>query len=196
MSKNIEMNYKIDSGYEVIYPNVQTNSVTDISNYYYDKTQVDGLIQESKDYTDGLSFKKNLICESVHFSLNKSQVNLAQNVSYVNVVGLEVILENLSVTGSSDLSLYLQNSGTETSFSIYTSSYDNMSPLNYKSPVILWFSEYGQDDDSYGTLWYQYRLSNGDSMGFPDYTGNTLILRSTKSGVTFRGDITIYSLIY
>lgn len=33
MSKNIEMNYKIDSGYEVIYPNVMLVNVGDFNSY-------------------------------------------------------------------------------------------------------------------------------------------------------------------
>lgn len=41
MAKNIEMNYKVDSGYEVLYPSVRVANIGDLSSYlssnYYTK---------------------------------------------------------------------------------------------------------------------------------------------------------------
>ena len=40
MSRNIEMNYKQgESEYEVLYPNVKVESVIDIEEHYYTKSQ-------------------------------------------------------------------------------------------------------------------------------------------------------------
>ena len=50
MSKNIEMNYKTDSGYEVLYPQTITNNISDFSSSvlsllgnYYTKQQIDDI---------------------------------------------------------------------------------------------------------------------------------------------------------
>ena len=46
MSKNIEMNYKTESGYEVVYPSVMVDNIGDLQSYleenYYNKGEVDG----------------------------------------------------------------------------------------------------------------------------------------------------------
>ena len=44
MAKQIEMNYKLESGYEVLYPNVILNSVTDWTNSIYSKSEIDDKI--------------------------------------------------------------------------------------------------------------------------------------------------------
>lgn len=46
MSKNIEMNYKTESGYEVVYPSVMVDNIGDLQSYleenYYNKGEIDG----------------------------------------------------------------------------------------------------------------------------------------------------------
>ena len=46
MAKQIEMNYKLESGYEVIYPNVMLNSVTDWADSIYSKSEIDDKVSE------------------------------------------------------------------------------------------------------------------------------------------------------
>lgn len=46
MAKQIEMNYKLESGYEVIYPNVILNSVTDWASSIYSKSEIDDKVSE------------------------------------------------------------------------------------------------------------------------------------------------------
>ena len=46
MAKQIEMNYKVESGYEVIYPNVILNSVTDWADSIYSKSEIDDKVSE------------------------------------------------------------------------------------------------------------------------------------------------------
>ena len=46
MAKQIEMNYKLESGYEVIYPNVILNSVTDWTNSIYSKSEIDSKVSQ------------------------------------------------------------------------------------------------------------------------------------------------------
>ena len=203
MSKNIEMNYKIDSGYEVIYPNVQTNSVTDISNYYYDKNQVDDLIQESKDYTDGLSFKKNLIVNNASFNLSKSNLLLKPNVDLSNSVGFYVILTNFSpadddrLTLRTDLIYY--GDGTD---KIQLYEYDGYNiTTGYPSTVhlLIWFCQATGADDSYegsfalGTSSIN-NLGGAGKLITNEINSVSLYLENQKSST--KGNITIYSLVY
>lgn len=44
MAKQIEMNYKLDSGYEVIYPNILLNNVIDWVNNIYSKSEIDNKV--------------------------------------------------------------------------------------------------------------------------------------------------------
>lgn len=45
MSKNIEMNYKTESGYEAIYPSVMVDNIGDLESWadenFYDKAEID-----------------------------------------------------------------------------------------------------------------------------------------------------------
>ena len=49
MSKNIEMNYKISDGYEVLYPNILLANVTDWSASIYSKSEIDSKISTIND---------------------------------------------------------------------------------------------------------------------------------------------------
>ncbi len=194
MAKNIEINYKNEGGYEVLYPNVQTASVLDIGNFYYNKTEVDEKIQDNKDYVDGLSFKKTLVCNQAHFDIRSgSRLALASNVSYIDVVGMEVILDNFTLTGSVDLYLYLEDTNNYDSCDILYAIHDPSSAMPYQAQIIIWFSQYGYGDDGYET-YYRYGTSNGSSFTFLKYTGNTIQLRTNANKAT--GDITLYLLTY
>lgn len=58
MSKNIEMNYKIDSGYEAIYPNVMLVNVGDFNSYmdqnYYNQEEIDQTVIKMKEEYQGI----------------------------------------------------------------------------------------------------------------------------------------------
>ena len=77
MSKNIEMNYKTDSGYEVLYPQTVTNNISDFSSgvssllgNYYTKQQVDEI---------GNQYVKNGEISNDNLTLSQSGSNLVIN---------------------------------------------------------------------------------------------------------------------
>lgn len=61
MSRNIEMNYKIDSGYEVLYPQVQMNNIISWNNYVYSKSQIDSTVSGLNSSIDGKANQSDLI---------------------------------------------------------------------------------------------------------------------------------------
>ena len=59
--KNIEMNYRNENGYDVLYPQVQMNNIIRWNNYVYSKSQIDSTVSGLNSSIDGKANQSDLI---------------------------------------------------------------------------------------------------------------------------------------
>ena len=202
MAKNIEINYKNEGGYEVLYPNVQTANVLDIGSFYYNKTEVDEKIQDNKDYVDGLSFKKTLVCNQAHISVaNEQDVLIASNVNFNNIIGLYYIAENVGGNGECSL---VSGVNIETYIN-YSYPLFSMNAFNSIStvPTVRCMTLFGSMDMQNNSSMYYFSCLKG--IGGDLYiswgrngsalTNITNLYVRGESG-NIQGDITLYLLTY
>ena len=102
--KNIEMNYRTESGYEVLYPQVQMNNIISWNNYVYSKSQIDSTVSglNSSISSKANQSDLNTLSQTVSQKANQSDLN---NVSAV--AGSKLIKQANAVFNGGDIHIDL-----------------------------------------------------------------------------------------
>ena len=190
MAKNIEMNYKNEGGYEVLYPNVQVSNVIGLEENYYNKTEV-----------ENVGLKKNLLCNQAVFSFDREgRIKLTNNINLRGIIGLYghftvsgVILDDCGVELEGDLSTSMGRAWV-----LYNVDAQRFS--NEQFYFILWFSNtIYHAANSYDIATTSSLTVNNESviggMHF-DSLENTSISLYIKAESQANGNITLYSLSF
>ena len=194
MAKNIEINYKNEGGYEVLYPNVQVSNVIGLEENYYNKTEV-----------ENVGLKKNLLCNQAVFSINgDGRIQLINNIKLRGIIGL---YGHFTVSGiiRGDCGAYLEGSSStnmERAWVLYNDRTKRFS--NEQFYFILWFSNtiyYAPND-----VIYSYDIVTTSSLTLNDKSviggmhfkslENTSISLYIKAESQVNGNITLYSLSF
>lgn len=138
------MNYKGESGYEVVYPSVMIANIGDFQSYmnsnYYTKEEVNGNV-------DSVSFKKTLIYSNNYKNLLNSTQDItakfnATNESINKIVGLIISIKNANFTSIPtsvyNLGVYIRNSDYYLLSVTSDTGFGGSAENNYSSDNILW----------------------------------------------------------
>lgn len=89
MSKNIEMNYKVSDGYEILYPNILLANVTDWNTSIYSKSEIDSKISTINDDINNAQMNPGGWNAIGTFNLGTGRVSSSEKVevgaSYTNI---------------------------------------------------------------------------------------------------------------
>ena len=194
MAKNIEMNYKNEGGYEVLYPNVQVSNIIGLEENYYNKTEV-----------ENVGLKKNLLCNQAVFSFDRGgRIQLINNIKLRGIIGLYghftvsgIIHDGCGVQLEGDLSTQM-----ERAWLLYNDRSKRFS--NEQFYFILWFSNtifYAPND-----VLYSYDIATTSSLTLNkesviggmhfDSLENTSISLYIQAESQVNGNITLYSLSF
>lgn len=171
MSKNIEMNYKIDSGYEVIYPNVQTGSISIneniLSDYGDDIKDLDGVLS----FLGKFNLNWWLVYDKIDLNL-AHQVNIViANASSSTEITKVYCSSSLDMTGNSP-KLSEGFTSVNISYSLGDSGINNLLRNKY------WcLSSSGE-----GVIYY----SDNTDDAYIDYYSGKYEIRMDGSAVTFK----------
>ena len=106
MSRNIEMNYKTDSGYEVLYPQVQMNNIISWNNYVYSKSQIDSTVSGLNNSINSKANQSDLnaLSQIVSQKANQSDLNNVSAVAGSKLIKqVEINVENTNYVDFSDI---------------------------------------------------------------------------------------------
>lgn len=205
MSKNIEMNYKTESGYEVVYPSVMVDNIGDLQSYleenYYNKGEVDGntwaigdirpstRMDLSDDWhlCDGSELNENTN-EELYDILSQNFIPFAtyKNSGMYNNIAYTSVFTHDEITGMEfwvqDNVINYRNSNTTSSWSQYTftlvSGGTITSIFSYNNNIGLAIS---QNVGMYFTSHLALGTFNGSSFSF------SLVKTEPQSGISMGG---------
>ena len=192
MAKNIEINYKNEGGYEVLYPNVQTASVLDIGNFYYNKTEVDEKIQNGVNYIESIGLKKTLICDHAQFS--GTMTLIGTNINLFSIVGFYGKFYNVNWYNNN--SCYIQGDvrAIQDSLALYVVSYSYSSEIIGQFDFMLIKTKLIDNNAAKG---FQFSTTTAGANEHPAYIySNNLSSSSLYLEGMGTGELTLYSLTY